>query len=159
MNDAISPSRPAIQWKAAILAGIVAGLVFLILEMMLVPMFLGGSPWGPPRMIGAMALGADVLPPPATFDIGVVLTAVVIHMVLSMLFAVVLAFVIRGWDISKAAVAGAIWGLVLYFLNFYVMTAIWPWFADARNWVSILSHLVFGLVAGISYVKMAHDHR
>lgn len=37
------------DWKAAIWAGIIAGAVFMMLEMIMVPLSLGGSPWGPPR--------------------------------------------------------------------------------------------------------------
>lgn len=29
---------------------------------------MGQSPWGPPRMIAAMALGTGILPPPAHFS-------------------------------------------------------------------------------------------
>ena len=41
----------AISWKAAIWAGIIAGAVFMMLEMVLVGTVGGQSPWGPPRMI------------------------------------------------------------------------------------------------------------
>ena len=57
-----------IDWKAALWAGIVAGFVFMVLEMLLVQLVGGGSMWGPPRMMAAMVMGRGVLPPPATFD-------------------------------------------------------------------------------------------
>jgi hypothetical protein len=39
--------------------------------MLLAPMFTGApSSWAPPRAIGAIGLGKEVLPPPATFDRG-----------------------------------------------------------------------------------------
>lgn len=57
------PSGTPIRWSAAVWAGVIAGAVFLVLEMVMVPMFLDGSPWGPPRMIAAMAMGEEVLPP------------------------------------------------------------------------------------------------
>jgi len=44
------------------LVRIIAGLVFMALEMMLVPLLQGGSPWGPPRMIAAIGMGKEVLP-------------------------------------------------------------------------------------------------
>jgi hypothetical protein len=31
------------------------------------------------------------------------------------------------------------------------MTAFFPWFADARNWLSLTLHAVFGVVAAESY--------
>lgn len=147
--------RWAIDWSAAIWAGVIAGAVFMILEMLMVPMFLGGSPWAPPRMIAAMVLGDGVLPmpegPPPTFDMGVMLVAMMVHFVLSVLFTIVLAFIISGMGKGAALAAGGAYGLALYLVNFYVMTAVFPWFAMARNWVSITAHILFGLIAAAAY--------
>ncbi|MCJ8163220.1 hypothetical protein MKJ04_00090 [Pontibacter sp. E15-1] len=148
----------AINMKAAVLAGIIAGLIFLVLEMVMVPLFLGGSPWGPPRMIGAIALGKGVLPPPATFDIGVVLVAIVLHMILSIVYAAVIGFLVKGMTLTKALAVGAVIGLVIYFVNFYVMTGIFPWFAMARNWVSAFAHVSFGIGAAWAYKGLQEHH-
>ena len=43
---------------------------------------------------------------------------------------------------------GAVFGLLIYLVNFYGFTAIWPWFAKARNFISLFSHVMFGLVLG-----------
>ena len=51
-----------LDWKAAIWAAIIAGLVFMMLEMALTVMLQGQSAWGPPRMIAAMVLGSGALP-------------------------------------------------------------------------------------------------
>ncbi len=70
--------------KAAILAGLIAGVVFMMLEMILVPVFMNGSPWAPPRMIAAIILGKDVLPmpgQPVIFDFGVLMVAVMLHFI------------------------------------------------------------------------------
>jgi hypothetical protein len=34
------------------------------------------------------------------------------------------------------------------------MTAVFPWFAEARGWVTAIAHIVFGLVAADSYLKL-----
>ena len=60
--------RTKLDLRAAVLAGIAAGVLFIILEMALVALMMGDSPWAPPRMIAAIAMGEGVLPPPATFD-------------------------------------------------------------------------------------------
>ncbi len=158
MNNASAVARPPLDARAAFWAGLLAGLVFLILEMLLVPMFLGGSPWGPPRMIAAIAMGREVLPPPATFDLGIVMVALVIHFVLSILMAFVFALLANGRNVGTAIVIGIIFGLALYAFSFYVMTAVFPWFAEARNWVSILAHAAFGLVLGLTYSNLASRH-
>lgn len=147
----------SINIKLAAYAGLIAGLVFLVLEMALVGTIGGGSPWAPPRMIGAIVLGENVLPPPATFDLTVVVVAMVIHFALSVALGLVYAFIAdrAGWGIAAASAAGVVFGLVVYVVNFYGMTALFPWFAMARNLISIFAHGVFGLVLGYSYRMLA----
>ena len=100
-------------FKNAARAGLIAGIAFLILEMIMVPLFGGGAAWGPPRMMGAIVLGQEVLPPPATFDFGVVIVAVLLHLVLSVAYALILAFIIRGMTMGTALAVGAGFGLAL----------------------------------------------
>lgn len=158
MNHTSADTSPTLDAKAAVWAGLIAGIVFVVLEMLMVPIFLGGSPWGPPRMIAAIAMGRDVLPPPATFDFGILAVAVLIHLVLSVLLAFVFALLAKGRSLGAAIGIGIVFGLVLYGLNFYVMTAVFPWFAEARNWVSIFAHAMFGLVLGWAYHAFARKH-
>lgn len=122
-----------IDWKTATWAGIIAGMVFLMLEMIMVPVFGGGSPWGPPRMMAAIVLGEGVLPPPASFDAGVIMAAMGLHVVLSIVYAVVFAVVVSRLSLGTALILGGFGGLVLYLVNFYGFTALFPWFAMARN--------------------------
>lgn len=142
------------DWRAAAWAGIIAGLVFMMLEMLLVPMFMGGSPWGPPRMIAAIVLGQGVLPPPDTFDAGIMAAAMVVHFALSIVYALILAVLIPLSSRATAGWVGAVFGLVLYLVNFHLFTAVFPWFAMARNWISVFSHIVFGLSAGWAYAAL-----
>lgn len=139
------------DWRSAVWAGLIAGAVFMILEMVMVPIFKDGSAWGPPRMIAAILLGRDVLPPPATFDLGIFAVAMALHFVLSVVYAVVLAFAICRMPAGAALALGAAFGLLLYIVNFYGFTAIFPWFANARNWISVFAHIVFGLGAAWAY--------
>lgn len=157
--DTSRSTRTSINWRAAIFAGLFAGLVFLVLEMMMVPLFLDGSPWGPPRSIAAILLGEGVLPPPATFDFGVVLVAMLVHFALSVVYAIVLAFIFHRSNVGMgpALAIGAVFGIVLYLVNFYGFTAVFPWFAMARNWVSVFTHAVFGLAAAWGYWRWAPD--
>jgi hypothetical protein len=148
----------SINFKKAILAGIIAGLIFMMLEMILVSMFLGGSPWGPPRMIAAIIMGKEVLPPPATFDLGVLMMAMMLHLVLSVVYAIILALIVNRMSVGLAILVGAVFGFLLYLINFYVMTGIFPWFANARNWVSAVSHITFGIAAAWSYVGLVRRH-
>jgi hypothetical protein len=143
----------ALDWKAAIWAGIVAGVVFMMLEMLLVQFFEPMSMWAPPRMIAAMVMGQGVLPPPDSFDFMAFMVAMLIHFPLSIILALILGWIISRWsmDLVPAIIAGTVFGLVVYVVNFYGFTAIFPWFADARGWIAIFSHAMFGLVLGAVY--------
>ncbi len=148
-------TAPRIDKSATLWAAIIAGAVFMMLEMMMVPVFMGGSPWGPPRMIAAIGMGKSVLPPPATFDAGIMGMAMLIHYGLSILLAFLFAFIARGRTIGMATMLGAVFGLVVYLVNFYGMTAVFPWFAMARGWVGIFAHIVYGGVLGLVYASIA----
>lgn len=140
--------------KAGALAGLIAGAVFMMMEMGLVALS-GGSPWGPPRMIAAIVMGEGVLPPPASFDLMIMMAAMAVHLMLSIVIGVGFAFIAKRFGLLMAVGVGAVVGLALYVLNFYGMTAIFPWFAMARNTISIVSHIAFGMVLGLSYHRLA----
>jgi hypothetical protein len=145
-----------VDWKAAVYAGLIAGVVFMMGEMIMVWLFLGQSPWGPPRMIAAMALGRDVLPPPATFAIGIMMTAMMIHFVLSVIYGVLFGWIVHRMSMGKAVLTGAALGLGIYLINFYpIAAALFPWFAEARHWVSVVNHILFGAVLTWAYVAIA----
>jgi hypothetical protein len=146
----VTTSRHGLNWSAAIWASIIAGLVFAALEMVLVWMVDGNSPWMPLHLIGAIGLGPSALSPANTFDLKIVGTAVAIHMALAILYGVILAIIITRLDMAWAILVGGIYGLALYYINFYGFSAAFPWFADARGGVSILTHIVqSGLMAWI----------
>jgi len=146
-----------VNFSAALKAGIFAGIVFMVLELLLVATVGGESPWGPPRMIAAIAMGKDVLPPPATFDLTIFLVAMVVHFVLSALLGIVFAIIadMARWTLTTSAIAGLLFGLAIYAFHFYGMTAIFPWFAMARGGISIFAHAMFGLVLAYTYRSLA----
>jgi len=146
-----------INWSAAIWASVIGGLGFAALEVFMVALFQGKSFWVPLHMIGAFALGPNAMAPPDTFDVGIIGTAVVLHMALAILYGVILAFVVARLDMGAAIAIGMIYGLALYLVNFYVFTKWFPWFADARDWISIFTHLIQG---GLwAYLYKALDRR
>lgn len=155
------PNTRAIDWSAAVWAGVIAGIVFMMMEMLLMPLF-GFAPnmWAPPRMIAAIGLGRDVLPmpegPPPNFGMTVMLVAMMIHFATSIMFGIVVAFLIRNLATGAAIVVAITAALLLYGFVFYIMTAgPWPWFAMGRNWVNIMTHIVFGAIVGWWYKRRA----
>jgi len=143
------------NWSAAIWASVIAGLVFAALQMALVWAVQHQSPWLPLHMIGAIGLGPSAMSPPDTFDLKIVGVAVAIHMVLAVIYGVILAFILMRLEMAPAILIGAVYGLALYFINFYGFTAAFPWWVEARGGVSIFTHVVqSGLMA---YIYKALD--
>lgn len=154
-----SYERDKTDWSATIWSGVIAGIVFMMAEMLMVMIFMGQSPWGPPRMIAATVLGKDVLPPPATFSVGIMMTAMIVHFMLSIAFGLLLGWIVHRLSGTNALLIGGAFGLAIYFINFYLIApAFFPWFTHAQNWVSVISHLIYGLVLGGTYAAM-REHK
>ncbi|HEY7241119.1 MAG TPA: hypothetical protein VH600_18240 [Burkholderiales bacterium] len=151
-------SMHRIDWSATIWASIIAGIVFAVLAVTMAPLFEGKSPWAPLHMIGAIALGPSAMASPDSFDLGVVATAVVVHLALAIVYGIILAYIVTRMETGLAVVVGGLYGLALYFINFYGFTRLFPWFADARDWVSIFVHIVqSGLMAGLYKMYSARE--
>jgi hypothetical protein len=149
------PAFRTTDWSSGVWAGLIAGIVFMIAEMLMVMLVQGESPWGPPRMMAAMLLGKGVLPPPATFDLTIVMVAMVVHIPLSIVYGVIIGWAVHRLHVTAALAIGAGIGLAIYFINFYpIASAAFPWFAMARNWMSAFVHILFGVVAAGSYVAL-----
>lgn len=149
-----------VYWRAAVWSGLIGGVVFLAAEMTLVPLFGAGGPWLPVRMIAALALGPGVLQPPAGFDPIVLVTALVVHFGLSTGYSALRAWLVEGRRGPLADGARGMFGLLIYLVNFYGFTALFPWFADARSWISVVTHLAWGLVVPVTYgLIVEREHR
>ncbi|CAB3796110.1 hypothetical protein [Paraburkholderia fynbosensis] len=146
------------DWRAAALAGVIAGAIFLILGVFLTALVTGQSLTEPPRMIAAIILGRGALQSPHAFSVGIVLAAFIVHFALAIVLALILSLIAVSFSLDSsvgmATFAGAVFGVIVYIINFYGMTQFFPWFAEARNWVSALVHIVFGIVAADMYMKL-----
>lgn len=151
-----SSFRSGTDWRAAAWSGVIAGLVFMMAEMLLVWLAMGMSPWAPPRMMAAMVLGKGILPPPDDFSLLAIMTAMMIHLPLSALYGLILGSLVHRLDMLKAILVGMAFGLIaIYGVNFYLVApAVFPWFVDARNWIGVVSHAIFGVVAAAVYISM-----
>jgi hypothetical protein len=142
--------RQALDWTAAVWAGLISGVVFLIVAMILTSVYLG-SPWVIPRLTASVLLGPGVLPPPATFQAGIVGVGVLVHLCLSVLFAYVIAFTLHRWGILVGIIGGALFGLAFFYINFFSVSYFFPWFFPVRSWLLAVAHVAYGAMAGGTY--------
>ena len=102
-------------------------------------------------MIGAIVLGPSALSPADTFDPLVVSVAIVVHLTLSVVYGTFLVFVKPAFNIVYSVLFGGLYGLMLYYINFYGFNSFSSWFAVERNWVTIASHFIYGAVVVATY--------
>ncbi len=150
-------NTPALQWqgidiKAALLAGIIAGIVD---EALLVAglVLQGAGFWTASRMTAAIVMGAGVLPPPATFDPAVIVVATLVHFGLSIVYALMIAWLVRNSGWNAGLMIGVAAGFAIYVFNFYLVAPlVFPWWIEMRGLVPTLIHPVFGLTAAAAYL-------
>ena len=142
------------DWKAGIMAGIIAAIasdVVLTIGVLL----RGESPWLPSHLMAAMILGDDALPGPLRFDLGIVAIASLIHFALAIGNGLIGAWLFDRLRYRAAAIAGAVFGLALYLVNYDLIAPIlFPWLTQLRGVVGIVTHLVFGAVLALAIVRL-----
>jgi hypothetical protein len=142
--------RQVVDWRAAVWAGLISGIVFLLINMILTAIYVG-SPWIVVRLVASVVMGTRALPPPATFDFGIFAVSLIVHLPLSIGFACLIAVVLHRWGLIVGILGGAGFGLALYFINFYTVSFFFPWFFPMRSWIMAASHIIFGALAGGIY--------
>lgn len=149
--------RQVLDVRAAVIAGLVAGLLFLLLELLVSAFYINGSPWVYSRYAASLVLGQGVLPPPPTFELPSALLGLAVHMLLSVVYALVLAFIVHRGGLLMGIVGGALFGLALFAINYYSFSFFFPWFFPVRSWIVIAAHVLFGASAGGIYEALERD--
>ena len=150
-----------LRWIAAPGAGIAAAVVSTVVQILLWATLTDALPevlWRDARLTAAIFLGSSVLNPPGAFDAQVLFVATLVHFALSIVYATVLAVIIARLSIARSLIAGGLFGLVLYAINLYGFTAIFPWFTVARGGITLAAHLAFGLTASAAYCRLRGRH-
>jgi hypothetical protein len=141
---------------ALVLASIAAGTLSTLVQVVLWLLFTDAWPailFRDARLAAAIVMGASVLPPPASFDPAVMLVATVVHFALSVVYTALVAWLVGRHPPGHAMALGAGFGLALYAVNMHGFTLVYPWFAQARDWITVVAHVVFGVVAAVAWVK------
>jgi hypothetical protein len=140
-----------VDWSAAIWAGIIAGAAFLLLSVLIAPRLLGGNGWIAFRYAASILLGERILPPPATFDPAAVIAGLLVYFSVALVFALLIAIILHRWGLVVGILGGALIGVALYFITFYTLTLLFPWLFVVRGSVLLISHVIFGALAGGIY--------
>lgn len=153
--------RREADWLAAAVAGFAAGAVLMVLEFAWAAFTSADGPWRVAQLVAALTLGPEhtLYDSPAMFDAGIVAAALLTHYGLGMFFGLLLGRVIVGFRLddrlAATLVVGALFGLLLYLLNFHALTAFFHWFRELRGAGTLVAHLLFGATAGLLYWRLA----
>ncbi|MDN0077483.1 hypothetical protein QU481_21910 [Crenobacter sp. SG2303] len=133
----------------AVLVGITAGTLATVAQLLL--WWLEGTPvlatlLRDARLTAAILLGRDALAPQPGWPWRVLLVATLIHFALSVGYAALALAIAGRLHRRMVLLGGALYGLGIYAVNLYGFTALFPWFVVSRGAVTLLAHLVFGIV-------------
>lgn len=155
----VETERRTPDWSVAAVAGLAAGAVLMVLDLLWSAIVETGGPWRTSHMIAPIFTGADAAQlSEYRFSVGVVAIALAVHYVLGVVFGLILAAIMTPMhldaSVGKSLAAGAIFGVVLYVINFHGVAAMFPWLAEMRGWPTIAAHIVFGVVAALLYARL-----
>jgi len=135
-------------WVAAAVAGCFAGTLATVLQLLLW-WLTGANPFErllrDARLTAALAMGRTILVSEARWRWDVFLAATLIHYGLSTAYAAFALVVVRRFRTVTSFLAGGVYGALIYVLNLYGLTLIFPWFSAARGWDTLLVHVAFGI--------------
>jgi hypothetical protein len=151
-DSAVTAARSRVL--ALLVAAVAAGTLSTIVQVLLWVAFVDDWPAmlaRDTRLAAALLLGTGVLPPPATFDSVVIAAATAVHGALSLAYVGVVAWLVGPRPPATAALIGALFGIALYVVNMYGFTLVLPWFAAARDWITVVAHVAFGVSGALAY--------
>lgn len=126
------------QWLPALGAGLIAGVVLLVLPR--------GNPWSALTFFSPTIVGRVV---PASWGMPWVVTAA-LHLGLSLLYGLAVGRAVAHVTQFRAVIAGSVVGVLLYVVNVALISFL------SRGWVGnefsvVFAHIVFGAIAGGAY--------
>ena len=157
-TTAVSVSRPSFTWRVLV-PGLVASLV-LGMWQMIVEAIVGAGLWSPPIYIAATLLrGLQGAGSPASFDLAGVGLGLMGHMMNSVIFGLVFAFLIgpRLPSLGRQIVAGLVYGVAIFAAMWYiVLPLVNPVMLNLNTGVFFLGHMMWGAALGaVNYFVVA----
>jgi hypothetical protein len=147
----------AIEWSMAVLAGIVAMVVFAALQIIFALSIRQTGPLQPLvtfRTATLTAVAPSVTPNSGPKAAGV---GVAVLLALGALSGVVLALIVHRTGAIAAILVGAVFGIAMYAIDMYGLAPFFPVLAGLRDWPSALAYVVQGVLAAVLYKAMTRN--
>jgi len=146
-----SPASNMMSLSSALVAGLGAGVVFLMLEL-LASSFGAGTPMGPARATIKDVIGLS----PGQYTTGGLLGTLGVHFGLALLTTVVLARIVHAWKTYVAVILGGAFGGFLYTANVVLTWTIAAGVTIGGNLSLIANYVIFGATAAAIYKYWQH---
>ena len=140
-----------------VVAGIIGGLVLAAI-LVVANIAAGGDGWAALKGAAAPFLGARAQAD--GFDGGAVALGLACHFAISILWGLLFAVISYGLSRGATVLAGALWGIVVWFGMFYLVLPVagLPGVAQSTPLLdAIVSHLAFGLAVGVGFLPFQHE--
>jgi hypothetical protein len=142
-----------VRWGAAIAAGIAAGILATVVQVALWLVFTDALPqvlYRDARFAAAIVMGPSALSY-AGSQVSIMLVATLVHFALSIVYGGIVSRLTARLAMPAALAAGSVFGAVLFVVNMYGFTALFPWFAASRDGITLAAHVAFGAIAAGAY--------
>ena len=142
--EAAPQYRQPFNWRYAIYAGFLAAAVFLFVSR--------GIPYSS-GLMSPTVVGREVHPP-VILDGGSSMTALILHMLASIIYALLVAPLVTRMRPFWAVLTGGALGVVLYGINYVLFSMLFADVPGQRESIALVTHVAFGMVAAAAYKGM-----
>ncbi len=145
-----------VNLRAAVVAGTAAAVLSTLAQVAMWNVFTDAFPailWRDTRFAAAIVLGRGALD--GTSGTATIwIAAMLVHFVLSIVYAMLLGMAIRNLGIAMSSLAGGLFGAAIYIVNMHGFAKLYPWFEQSREPITFAAHLVFGVAAALVYRRV-----
>lgn len=149
-----SSGKLLVDWSAVVWAGVLTGILSLPVLFFILPSIAGLETNTIVQYWASMLLGSDIITVPAEFSILHFLVAIVAHVIISLILAVVVASIFHRFGTLVGVMGGALIGLAYYFINIYSMTYFFNWMFLFEGPVFMLFNMLIGGMVGFFYESL-----
>lgn len=149
-----SANTRTIDWSYAIVAGIVAMIVFAIVEMAFSWASRGASPLSPLVVFGTATLNALMPSAQPGGGIKTAIVGVACLLALGAVSGVIIGYLVGRVGMAGAALVGLVFGLAMFALDMYAIARLLPALGELRDWMSALAYAIEGVLAAALYKVM-----